>query len=67
MSQAAMGFTPSAGVSGQRTGIYFSFCIVGAAMLLARHLDWSSVRKQRLLWLVTGALCLLQLYSLWEI
>lgn len=34
MSQAAMGFTPSVGVSSRRTGIFFSFCIIAACGLL---------------------------------
>lgn len=58
MSQAAMGFTPSAGVSSRRTGIFFSFCIIAACGVIWRALGRKPLpgRVERIGF---GAVCLL--------
>lgn len=70
MSQAAMGFTPSVGVSSRRTGIFFSFCIIAACGVLWRALGKNPL-PTRAARGVFGAVCLalgaVQAVYLWQL
>lgn len=64
MSWAAMGFTPSVGVSGLRTGTLYYFFVMAACMVVHRQLP----QKRRIwLWCVLAWFCLVQLHALWEV
>lgn len=66
MSQAAIGFTPSAGVSSRRTGIYFSFCIIAAAVVVWRAMGKKPRPVRILLAAVCAALGAVQVVYLWQ-
>ena len=64
MSWAAMGFTPSVGVSGLRTGTLYYFFVIAACMVLYRRLP----QKRRVwLWCLLAWFCLVQLHALLEV
>lgn len=64
MSWAAMGFTPSVGVSGLRTGTLYYFFVMAACMVVHRQLP----QKRRIwLWCVLVWFCFVQLHALWEV
>lgn len=61
---AAMGFTPSVGVSGLRTGTLYYFFVIAACMVLYRRLP----QKRRVwLWCLLAWFCLVQLHALLEV
>jgi len=69
MTQAAIGFTPSAGVSSGRTGVFFSFCIVAACGVIWRELGEKPLYNKTWKLVFTTAcavLCLIQVYYLYE-
>ena len=69
MTQAAIGFTPGAGVSSGRTGMFFSFWIVAACGILWRELGEKPLYNR--VWnivfsMACAGLCLIQSYSLYQ-
>lgn len=66
-SRAALGFSPTAGASGERTAFFFMFSIVFVSIMLFREL-YKEQNKALLFafWLPCGMLTLRQLYSFWE-
>ncbi len=66
MSQAAIGFTPSAGVSSRRTGIYFSFCIIAAACVVWRAMGKKPRPARAVLAAVCAVLGAVQAVYLWQ-
>lgn len=64
MSWAAMGFTPSVGVSGLRTGTLYFFFVMAACMVV-----YTCLRPKRRVWLwcIVLWLCAIQLHALLEV
>lgn len=62
-SWAAVAFSPSIGVSGPRTGCFFSFCLVAVSALV-----WQGLPRRRcaFFWCACAAASCLQFYSLWQ-
>ena len=61
---AAMGFTPSVGVSGLRTGTLYYFFVIAACMVLYRRLPQ---KRRAWLWCLLAWFCLVQLHALLEV
>ncbi len=69
MSQAALAFTPAVAVSGRRTGIFFSFCIIAACGIIWRALGRPALKRRggRAAFAIAAALlCGIQTVSLFE-
>ena len=70
LSQAAIGFTPSAGVSSRRTGFFFSVCLIAACLLIWDTLERYGKRATWLRWVLyvcSAGLVLIQCKYLLEL
>ena len=66
LSRAMLGFSPTAGVSGDRTGYFFSLCMIAAAGLLYQGLSGAKRWQKIVFGAVLLGYCLLQIGALVE-